>query len=162
MPVQPPFTAGGKQTVEREHAEHLLPVRALATDAQERGEEGVQLEFTPELIPEPAGAPGAGPGELQLVQAHLHGGRVGGGGSAVLGKERALAGVALLFIEDLDGLLPGGVLGIVDLAQVENVTLRHRAPDAAAFDNGPGAMLLAVLFSGAAFEKHGGQCNQKK
>jgi len=76
------------------------------------------------------------------------------GRSAFGGKERALAGLAVLFVEDTDGLLPGGALGVVDLAQVEDVPLRHAAPDAAALDNRPGAMLLAVLLSGAALEKH--------
>ena len=110
---------------------------------------------------EPAGAPGAGPAELQLVQPHLHGGRVGVGGRAVLGKERARAGTALLFIEDRDGLLPGGALGVVDLTQVEDVALPDRAADAAALDDGPGAMLLAVLLAGAALEKHGGSVARK-
>ena len=61
----------------------------------------------------------------------------------------------MLFIEDLDGLLPSCTLGIVDLAQVEDVTLHHCAPDAAALDDRPGAMLFAVLLSDAALEKHG-------
>jgi hypothetical protein len=70
--------------------------------------------------------------------------------------------VAVVLVEDFDGLLPGGALGIVDLAQVEDVTQHDRASDAAALDDGPGAMLLAVLFAGAALEKHAGQCSQKK
>ena len=68
-----------------------------------------------------------------------------------------MAGLAVLFIEDGDGLLPGGVLGVVDLAQVEDVALHHVASDAAALDDRPGAMLLAVLLARAAFEKHAGQ-----
>ncbi|MGA2853076.1 MAG: helix-turn-helix domain-containing protein [Verrucomicrobiota bacterium] len=106
------------------------------------------------LIAQPARAPRAGAGELKLRKPHLHGGRVRGGRRAIGGKERALAGLTVVFVEDGNGLLPGGALGIVDLAQVEDVALHHAAPDAAALDDGPGAMLLAVFFACAALEKH--------
>lgn len=152
--MQTPFAAGREQPVKREHAEHFLPVRAFAATAQARGEEGVELEVAPELIAQPARAPGAGTGELELVELHLHGGRVRGGRGAVGRKERALTGLAVLFVEDGNGLLPGGALGVVDLAQIEDVPLHHAASDAAALDDGPGAMLLAVLFARAALEKH--------
>jgi hypothetical protein len=154
VPVQTPFAAGRKQPVKREQTQDFLPVRAFAAATQTRSEEGVELEVAPELIAQPARAPGAGTGELELGELHLHGGRVRRGRSAVGGKERTLAGLAVLFIEDGNGLLPGGALGIVDLAQVEDVPLHHAAPDAAALDDRPGARLLAVLFARAAFEKH--------
>jgi len=37
--------------------------------------------------------------------------------------------LALLFIEDRDGLLPGGALRVVDLAQIEDVSLHHTASE---------------------------------
>jgi hypothetical protein len=154
VPVQTPFTAGGEQTVKRQEAQHLFPICALATASEAWSEEGVELKLAPELIAQPAVAPGAGTGELQLIQSHLHGGRVAGVRRAILGKECALVGLPLLFIEDRDGLLPGGALRIVDLAQIENVTLDDCVSEAATLDDGPGAMLLAVLLSGAALEKH--------
>ena len=117
VPMQTPFAAGRKQPVKREPAQDFLPIRAFATDAQAGGEESVELEVAPELIAQPARAPSAGTGELKLVELHLHGGRGGEGRGAVGGKERALAGLAVLFIEDINGLLPCGALGIVDLAQ---------------------------------------------
>jgi hypothetical protein len=52
--VQAPFTAGRKQAVKGEHPEYFLPLRALATAPQPGREEGVQLEFAPELIAQPA------------------------------------------------------------------------------------------------------------
>ena len=67
VPVQPPFAAGREQAVEREHAQHLLPVGAFATAPQTRGEKGVELELAPEFIAQPAGPPRAGSGELQVV-----------------------------------------------------------------------------------------------
>jgi hypothetical protein len=82
------------------------------------------LEVAPELIAQPARAPGAGAGELQFIEPHLHGGCVAGQGRAILGKECALPGLALRFIEDGDGLLPGGALRVVNLAQIEDVA-RH-------------------------------------
>jgi hypothetical protein len=154
VPVQAPFAARRKQTIKRQQPEHLFPIRSLATAPQPRGEESVQLQFAPELIAQPAGAPGARPGQLQTVQPHLHGRRVTGRRRAVLGEQGALAGLALVFIKDRDGLLPGGALRIIDLAQVEDVALHHATSDAAALDDGPRAMLLAVLAPRAALEKH--------
>jgi hypothetical protein len=60
-----------------------------------------------------------------------------GAGVRSSGNKGAWAELTLLFIEDLDGLLPGSALGFIDLAQVENVTLHHGATDAAAFHDGP-------------------------
>lgn len=60
---------------------------------------------------------------MQFIEPHLHGGGVAGQGRAILGKQCALPGLPLLFIEDFDGLLPGGALGVVDLAQIEDVAL---------------------------------------
>ena len=91
---------------------------------------------------------------MELVELHLHGGGVRDGRGAVGGKEGALASLADGFVEDLDGFLPGGALGVVDLAQIEDVALHDATPDAAAFDDGPGAMRLAVLLARAALEKH--------
>jgi hypothetical protein len=59
-----------------------------------------------------------------------------------------------VFVKDRDGLLPGGALGVIDLAQLEDMALHYRAPNAAGLDDGPGAMLFAVLAAGAALEKH--------
>jgi hypothetical protein len=74
-----------------------------------------------------------------------------------LREERALAGLTVAFIEDLDGLLPREALGVVDLAQVEHVALRHAAAGPSlALDDGPRAMLLAVFAPGAALQEHGG------
>ena len=64
MPVQPPLAAGRKQAVEREHAQNLLPVRAFTTDAQARGEEGVELEFAPELVARASRRPRCGAGRV--------------------------------------------------------------------------------------------------
>ena len=104
MAVQPPFAAGGEQAVEREHAQDLFPVRAFAAASQAWGEEVVKVEIAPELVAQPAGAPGAGAGELQLGEAHLHGAGIVRGRRTILGEQGALAGLALGFIEDLDGL----------------------------------------------------------
>ena len=155
VPVQPPFAPGRKQAIEREQAQDFLPVGAFAAAAQARGEEGVQVKFAPELIAQPARAPGTGTAEPELGELPLHGGRVGGGRRAVVGEKRALAGPAVVLVKDVDGLLPGGALGVVDLAQIEDVTLHDAAPQAAALDDGPGAMLFAVLLALAALEKHG-------
>ena len=157
VPGPSPFAAGGEQTVESQEPEPLFPVGAFATDAPAGGEEGVELPLAPEWIAPPAGAPGAGAGELQRIQPDVNGGRGGDRRRAILGEERALAGRAVLCIEDGEGLLPGGLLGVIDLAPVEDVALPDVASDAAALDDRPGAMPLAVLLPLAALEKHAGQ-----
>ena len=80
VPGQPPFAAGGKQAVEGQEAEPLFPIGAFAARAQARGEEGVERKLAPELIARPAGAPGAGTGELPLIQPDVHGGGAETGG----------------------------------------------------------------------------------
>ena len=137
VPVPSPFAAGGEQTGESQEPEPLFPGGAFATDAPAGGEEGVELPLAPEWIAPPAGAPGAGAGELQRIQPDVNGGRGGDRRRAILGEERAWAGRAVLCIEDGDGLLPGGLLGVIDLAQVEDMALHHMTPDAAALDDGP-------------------------
>jgi hypothetical protein len=54
-------------------------------------------------------------------------------------------------LENLDGLLPGRLLLVVDLAQVENVPLDDFVAHAPlVLDDRPGPMLLAIFLSCAA------------
>ena len=71
-------------------------------------------------------------------------------------EKRALAALAVAFIEDLDGLLPSQTLRVVDLAQIKHVALRYAAAGlSSALDDGPRAMLLAIFATRAALQKHG-------
>jgi hypothetical protein len=147
--MQTPLAARRKQPVKREQAQDFLPVRAFAAATQTRGEERIKLEVVPELIGQPPRALGTGTGEFKLAGLDLHGGR-----GAIGGRDRAAAGLPVVFVKDVDGLLPRGALGIVDLAQAGDMPLPHAGPDAAAFDDLPGARLLAVLFARAGLERH--------
>ena len=68
----------------------------------------------------------------------------------VFGKQSHRARQRLAVLKNFDGLLPGRLLLVVDLAQVENVALDDFAARAAlVFDDRPVAMLLAIFLSRA-------------
>jgi len=73
---------------------------------------------------------------------------------AVLGEKRDLRR-ASAFVERFDGAAPTRALAVVDLAEIENLTLNH-APvvNPAGLDHRPGPMLLAVLAANLVAQKH--------
>ena len=115
--------------------------------------------IAPELIAQPARAPRARAVELELGLLRLHGGRVQDGRRAVGGKERARAGLAVVLIEDLAGLLSGGALGVIDLDQIGAVPPHHTAPGVAALHDRSGTMLPAVIVARAGLRKMS-QCSE--
>ena len=75
---------------------------------------------------------------------------------ALVAEEFELAGLAEVFIEDLDGADPLLLLAVVDLAEVENGFLEDPPAFAAAvFHNRPVEVLLAVLPSLGVPQEHG-------
>lgn len=66
-------------------------------------------------------------------------------------------------MKDLDGPLPGVVLGGVEFAQVEDLALDDAvAAEAEAFADGVEGVGLAIFAAGAAFEKHAGSLTQPR
>lgn len=62
------------------------------------------------------------------------------------GKEAGLLRFVFVLAEEFDGLSPGGFLGAVEFAKVEDLSLQDSpAADAAIFDNAPVVMLFAIL-----------------
>jgi len=60
-------------------------------------------------------------------------------------------------LKSFDGLLPGRLLLVIDLAQVENVTSDDFVAHAAfVLDDRPGPMFLAIFLSCAATQKNNG------
>jgi hypothetical protein len=76
----------------------------------------------------------------------LNHGTVESGRFAIFRKQRHLAGARRAMIQRADSLAPRSLLAVVDLSQIQDVTL-YDAPAGAApvLDNTKGAMILAVL-----------------
>jgi len=70
-------------------------------------------------------------------------------------KQRELPGAPAVLVEGLDLSTPGGMLAVVDLAEIQNRLLHHPAAGtASALDNAPVAVLLAILDSPCGAQVH--------
>ena len=108
----------------------------------------IQAQLLPELTGQPARAVLAGTAQLIIGQAQRQGQPGGRGRRPVRGKKAARFRLARVGIENLQRLGPGGVLGVVEIAQIEQRLLMYRAgsvPDI--LDHAPVAMLLAVFLA---------------
>ena len=97
--------------------------------------------------------------QAELTQAHLHA-EVGSvfGQRAIGGEESEGLRALRDGIKSGDGAGPGGLLGVVDLAQIEQGPVEDAAVGHAAFfHEGPVTMLLAVFAARVAFEIHTAQ-----
>ena len=76
-------------------------------------------------------------------------------GVPILREQADLLSEMINFIEDLQTLAPGRLLGVINLTQVQHRAL-NRSPKAqsAVFDNTPIAMLFAILFASVVTRKH--------
>jgi hypothetical protein len=105
-----------------------------------------------------------GPGAAQLHLAELdlyavHRFRRHG---PIFGKQTQRGVVLPLFVEHLQRLPPGGLLGVVDLAQIQHPALHHSAGlQPAALLDAEVAVLLAVLDAPVAPQKHRLQQNAR-
>jgi hypothetical protein len=90
-----------------------------------------------------------------LIQAQAEGFGSTRIGFSILGEQGDLPLIAPRLIEDGDGFLPGQTLRIVDLTQVEHMSLGNPPVGVATtLDDRPGAMRFAVLASGTALGEH--------
>ena len=154
--MEAPFAARINEAIDGKHLEEVIPRSAFSAVGQTRPPELAALEQVPELEGQPAGAPLARALEAELTQAHLH--AVGGGvlrEGTVGGKEGEGLGALRDGIESGDGAGPGGLLGVIDLAQIEEGPV-EAAPvgDAAFFHERPVAVFLAVFAARVTFEIH--------
>jgi hypothetical protein len=95
--------------------------------------------------------------QSQIGEANADDLGVGHLDGAIFGEQGHGAGLGAAVFEDLDGLLPSGLLLVVDLSQVENVPLHDPAAGAAfVFDHAPVAVFLAIFLSRFAAQKHNG------
>ena len=154
LPVQAPLAPRVQQPVNRQHLQDALPIRAFATGAQALTPKGVQVQLLPQLTRDPASAPVARTLQSEFAQANLH--RVGDvcGDRALQRKQRQLSEGLAIGIEDFGALDPGGLLAVVDFAQVENRPLHPLAVRAGDFfDQAPVTVILAVFETVVRVEK---------
>jgi hypothetical protein len=73
----------------------------------------------------------------------------------IMRKQRYLPGAPTIFIESLDYPAPGFMLAVIQLAQIQHLSLHHPAASAApVLDNAPIAVRLAVLNSPGESQEH--------
>jgi hypothetical protein len=155
--VEAPFAAGIDQAVKDEGLEDQIPVCPLSAGWEFFAPEVIKAGLFPEFATEPAGPPLAGAFEAHFGEADAHIGYrwVVWTGQVFFGKERYLAGGLLVMIEEFHGLAPWRLLEAVEFAEVEHVALEDSsASDAAAFNDAPVVMFLAVLPALLAAQKH--------
>ena len=100
---------------------------------------------------QPAGAPLPRPTQLQLADLDAHDGLVVNVGQTIVSEQGDGPRLDLSVLENLDGLLPGGLLLVIDFAQVEHVALNDPVTSTTlVFDDAPVTVLLAILLSRAA------------
>ena len=105
---------------------------------------------------QPAVAVGAGPAQGVLLPADLEGGDGIGRGRAIIGEEAQGLGLLRGGIADEQGFRPGGLLTVVEFAQVEEGFLDGvlGARQADTLDHGEVTILFAVFAGLGAAEKH--------
>jgi hypothetical protein len=111
------------------------------------------------LIPKRAGQPTGAPLtralELQLIELDLHHITAKLGDLAVFRKDRHLSRLALALLNYLDHLTPGRLLLIIDLAEIEHLTLYDTITTTApVLHDAPVAVFLAVLEAFGRTQKH--------
>jgi hypothetical protein len=120
-------------------------------------QKAIELQLTPQLACQPAGAPLPEAAQLQIGQPKLHrGGRRPDNLAAVLREQRHRPRAAGVLVEHPDRPAPGSRLRGVDLAEIQHVSL-HDTParDTLALDDRPVAIDPAVLLSLGAPQEQG-------
>jgi hypothetical protein len=148
--------AGGiEQTIDHQQAQHLLPAHRLAALRQTLLPELIEFQLLPQLACQPAASKQARPPQLEAAEAHRHGVQRVGGNRTIL-REQAHRGVTLVgLVEYLQRPSPRSLLLIVDLAQIQNRTLRRLAAgQTTVLDDAEVTMVLAVLTPIGAAQKH--------
>ena len=136
LPVQAELAAGIDQAVDGQQRKHLGPRHVAAAGAQAVVPEAVELQLSPQPAAYPAIAEGARPPQLDLREPDLHGVQRIGRYEPIVREKAQLPRFAAGFIEDFERLSPGGLLGIVDLAEIQDGSLDDLAAgDASILDD---------------------------
>ncbi len=133
----------------------MQPTGSLAARGQARLPEPIELQLPPQLAGQPTPTPLARAPQLQGTESDLYHIAIQRRCSAVFREQHHLRRRTLILFEHVDAPAPSRLLRIVDLPEVEHLTL-HYAPigDPAVFDNAPVTMLFAVFDSLLGTQKH--------
>src|SRR5208283_5680969 len=102
----------------------------------------------------PAGAPLTRSAQPHCAQPDRNHVAIENRGRTIFGKQRDLPR-SPRFVEDFDSPTPCRPLAVVDLSEIEHLSLNHAtALDATVLDDRPGPMLLAVLAANLVAQKH--------
>ena len=156
LPVQPPLAAGIDQAIGDQRLQHVQPPCPLPRRRQPWRPEIIQPQLIPHMAGQPAGAPLPRTVQPKTAEPDMHHIAIQCRCLPILGKQRDLSGLLAIFVERIDRPAPRRPLGIVDLAQVQHVSLhRAAAGDTTVLHDAPVAMLLAVLSANLVAQKHG-------
>jgi hypothetical protein len=157
--VQSPLAAGIDQAVAHQRLQDVPPPRSLARIRQASRPELIELQLLIQMTRQPARAPLPRPVQFHGIEPHLNAVSVGARRNlAISGKQRQLAVPLAAFIKGLDLLAPGLALTVIDLAEIQHLTLHHLAIGAAlVLDDIPIAMLFAVFEASVESQKHTNQ-----
>jgi hypothetical protein len=156
--MQPPLAARIDQPVAHQRLEHVEPIGAFAVTPQTRAPEQVKVHPLPHFQPQPASAPLPRSTHRQCVQPYRHHRAVQLRRCTVFRKQRHGARCTSPVLQDLNASAPRLALRVVDLAQIENMSLYYSAAARAlALDDAPVAVQLAVFLADFGTQKHAGE-----
>jgi hypothetical protein len=157
--VEVPLAPRGEEAVGDQDQQDMIPGGPLAAGREPIAPELVELQRRPELTDDPAGAPLPRAFEAERAQAHLHADVRRMGRNRPVGREQGEAELAVAALLDgLDAAQPAGLLAVVDLPEVQEVSIDYPAVGAPVLlSDAPVPMLLAVFDAGMALQVHGGQ-----
>lgn len=155
VPMQPPLAARIDQPIAHQGLQDVPPIGSLSRIGQSLFPELFQMQLLPEPAGHPAGTPLPRTAQHELIEFDLHPIVQSVRRNAALGRiERQFRRLLARRVEDLDHLRPGGVLAVIDLPQVEHVSLHPTAPGATHFlSDAPIAVIFAVFESVVAVQK---------
>ena len=153
--MQMPLRAGREQALRDEHPEDAIPARALARGGKMFREECIETELAVKFQSQPAPAPLTRTLDRELIQPDLHHARVIGGRGTIMREQSDLRRRVGIGGVSVESFTPGFALGIIDLAEVEHLALRH-APvvETFVFDHTPAGVFLAIFFADLRTQKH--------
>ena len=146
--VQAPLAARIDQSETAQRLGDQIPAGPLAARQQPRLPETIQLQLIPQLAGQPASPPLALTMHLQSAEPDLYHVAIQGRRRAVFRKQRDLRRGILILVDHLDRSAPGGLLRVVDLAEVEHLSLHDptsRHPPV--LNHVPVAVFLAVFLA---------------
>ena len=155
MPVQPPFAARIDQLVTHQRLQHVQPARALTARRQPGTPEPIQFQPVPQRQRQPARAPLPRPVRTQRMDLDPH--HLAGQlrRLPVLGEQRHRPGPGIP-LRHLDRAAPRRALPVVDLPEVQHLTLNHPAVAVAnVLHHAPVTVFLAVLEAPLGSHEHG-------